>query len=107
MPPRKNSRYEKCFGIEDEDGNLYLTERDPFLYDKDLPGTKKHTVVKGDTLNNLAYEYFKPIPNAEHLWWIIAEFQPTPILDPTIDLVDGTILYIPSPSVVRRKVFGH
>jgi len=106
MPPRKNSRYERSFGVEDDNGNLYLTEREPFLYNKDLPGTRRHRVAKGDTLYNLAYKYFQPIHNAEHLWWIIAEFQPTPILDPTIDLADGSTLFIPSVRVVQRKVFG-
>ena len=106
MPPRKNSRYETSFGIEDDSGNLFLTERKPFRFDEKLPGTRRHRVTASDSLQTLAHRYFKPLPHAEHLWWIIAEFQPDPILDPTLSLETTRILYVPSVRVVQRRVFG-
>jgi len=111
MPPLLNSRYERAYGVEDDDGVLYLTEREPFRYDKGLPGTRRHVVALGDSLQVLAFRYFQGfrLPGGlgpEHLWWVIADFQPNPILDPTIDLEVGRVLYIPSLQVIKRRVFG-
>lgn len=111
MPPLVKSRYEAAYAVEDDDGVLYLTERVPFRYDPTLPGTKRHEVAAEDTLQVLAYRYFKGIKlpsglGPEHLWWVIADFQPDPINDPTIDLDVGRVLFIPDPKVVKRKVFG-
>lgn len=124
MPPLLNSRYERTYAVEDvelrpltsgedelEEGVLYLTEREPFRFDENLPGTRRHRVAEGDTLQILAYRYFQGVKlsgslGPEHLWWIIADFQPVPILDPTIDLEVGRLLYIPGVPVIKRKVFG-
>lgn len=111
MPPLIRSRYERTYGLEDDNGLLYLTEREPFRYDKTLPGIRRHRVATGDTLQVLAYRYFPGLTisgglGPEHLWWVIADFQPVPIQDPTVDLEVGRVLYIPSVSVVRRRIFG-
>lgn len=111
MPPLEKSRYERTYGVEDENGVLYLTEREPFRYDETLPGTRRHPVAQEDSLQVLAYRYFQGVKlsnglGPEHLWWIIADFQPIPIIDPTIDLEIGRIIYIPSVQVIKRKVFG-
>lgn len=106
MPPRLNSRYMNCEGVLDDDGRMFLTEREPFRYDSKLPGTRKHRVSKGETLFTLARRYFHPMPNSEHLWWIICEFQPDPILDPTLDLDENRILHIPSIRAVQERILG-
>lgn len=106
MPPRLNSRYEFSIGKEDENGTMFLAEREPFRFDPKLKGTKRYTFKKGDSLYTIAYRSFQPIPNAEHLWWIICEFQPDPILDPTLAIDIGRVLFIPSVKVVQEKVFG-
>ena len=107
MPPHVRSRYLATFGLRDSAGRTYLTERTPFRYDASLPGTRRHIVAQGDRLWNLAYRYFKPFPNAEHLWWAIAEFQPVPIQDPTLDLDEGRVLYIPSTRVLQERILAH
>ena len=117
MPPRINGRYEQSLGRYDENGNLFLTERVPLRYDPDLEDTRQHEVATGDTLPSIAFKhYISFLPLAEdridgwgpeHLWWVIAEFQPIPILDPTLSLVDGTVLEVPSPDFVRERVFGN
>jgi hypothetical protein len=104
MPPHVRSRYLATLGLRDSSDRLYLTERTPFRYDPTLPGTRRHTVAQGDRLWHLAYRYFKPFPNAEHLWWVIAEFQPQPILDPTLDLDVGRVLFVPSGRVMQERI---
>jgi hypothetical protein len=101
-------------GDSDDDGNLYLTERKPFRYDPKLPGTIPHVVEVGDSLQTIAFKYWismspddlEIVWGPEHLWWVIAEFQPVPILDPTIDLVPGTTILVPSLRVVQERVLG-
>lgn len=106
MPPHVRSRYLVTYGLKDSNSKLYLTERTPFRYDPALQGTRRHVVAQGDRLWHLAYRYFAPFPNAEHLWWVIAEFQPQPIQDPTLDLAVGRVLYIPSTRVVQERVLA-
>lgn len=106
MPPHKNSRYLSCVARKDENGKLYLSEPKPLRYDPTLPGTRTHVVGEKDTMHGIAYHYFKPLPNAEHLFWVIAQFQPTPIFDLTLDLTKGRTLYVPSQRVVEERILG-
>lgn len=114
MPPRINSRYMFATGDSDESGNLFLTEREPFRYDPDLRGTIRHVVSVGDSLQSIAFRYWSTLQlddretpwGPEHLWWILAEFQPDPILDPTIDLAPGKTILVPSVRVVQERVLG-
>lgn len=99
------SRYEFCIEYEDDAGNRWLDEREPFRY-QDLQDNRYHTVRDGDTLWGLAHLYFAGFPRACGLWWIIAEFQPTPIVDPTIRLQPNDVLIIPSQRTVRQSVFS-
>ena len=96
MPPLFGSRYLFCHGVRDENGKLYLTEREPYRY---LPfsDNRIHTVVEGDTLFNLAGRYFAPLERACGYWWVIADFQPEPhiIVDPTLRLEPGLEIHIP------------
>ena len=106
MPPRKNSRYLVSIARRDGNGKLFLTEPTPFRWDSSLKGTRTYTVKEGDSLHTIAYQHFKPMENAEHLWWVIAGFQPNPIMDATLDLVVGRTLYIPSQRVVEERILG-
>ena len=105
MPPNLNSRYMFCRGVNDESGRWLLTEREPFRY-RDLPDNRVHVIQEGDTLYNLAGRYFRPLPRACGFWWIIADFQPDPILDPTLKLEVGQTLWIPSVRTVTDEVFS-
>ena len=106
MPPHKNSRYLGQRGVYDSDNNLRLTLRSRFAYDKKLGGVRRHVVSEGENLQTIAYRYFRAMPNAEHFWWVIADFQPTPIFDGTLDLAPGTVLFIPSLRVVQDRILG-
>jgi len=40
------------------------------------------------------------------LYWVIMDYQPTPIHDPTIRLAEGTVLVIPSVALVIEQVLA-
>ena len=112
MPPLFGSRYLFCLGVRDDEGRLYLTEREPFRY-QPFPDNRMHTVVEGDTLFNLAGRYFAPLERACGYWWVIADFQPEESfqVDPTLRLRPGAEVVIPPtrlitdvlPSEMRRR----
>jgi nucleoid-associated protein YgaU len=105
MPPGVNSRYQLCAAFTDDvTGKLVLTDREPYGFQA-LADNRQHVVAQGDTLAKLAARYFDPIPDAALLWWVIADFQPDPIFDPTIALVPGQVLIIPSVNTVLTEVF--
>lgn len=67
---------------------------------------REHVVRQGDSLFTLAGKYFSPLPRACGLWWVIADFQPAPIHDPTIVLEVGRVLVIPSLRTLNDEVFS-
>jgi len=100
-----DSRYRYCQQLTDENGVAYLSEREPLKYEKQSDN-RFHTVMEGDTWWGLAHRYFSSFQNKSRLWWIIAEFQPTPVIDPTLKLVAGSVVVVPSERYVRQVVFG-
>lgn len=107
MPPRANSRYYFCEGLDDDadETNFFLTEREPFRF-RMLADTIKHVVKDGDTLFYLAHRYFHGFRRPAGLWWVIGDFQPIPILDPTLLLAAGLVLYIPSSRAITEEIFN-
>jgi len=105
MPPRIGSRYTFCQGVRDDDGRLYLTEREPYRF-RSHPDNRSHTAVEGDTLFDLAGRYFAPLPRACGYWWVIADFQPDPIIDPTLQLEPGRRMFIPSVRVLTDVILA-
>lgn len=106
MPPRRFSRHMYTEAFTDEDAEVQLlTDYEPFDF-RELPDNVVHVVKEGDTLWTLAGRYFAGIPRASGLWWVIADFQPTPIHDPTIALELGARLVIPSLRTVQEEVFN-
>jgi hypothetical protein len=105
MPPQYRSRHQFCDGITNANGELYLTERVPYRY-RDLPDSRVYEVKQGNTLRMIAAAHFAGIPNASELWWVIADFQPEPIIDPTIALTPGKRLIVPSMRTVQEKIFS-
>ena len=109
MPPRNNSRH--LFTTAQKrpgDERLFLSDRVPYRF-VDLPDNRLHVVREGDTLHRLAAKYFAPLGelpeiSAANLWWVLADFQPVPIHDPTIMLVIGQQLIIPSVRTVQERV---
>ena len=105
MPPRTGSRHSFTQGIRDERGALFLTEREPYGF-RTHSDTRAHVVAQGDTLFDLAGRYFAPLPRASGFWWVIADFQPDPIVDPTLELETGQQLFIPSLRVLTDVILG-
>lgn len=107
MPPRKYSRHTFTRGIAEDDANetLFLSDRKRFLFEQRSDNIQ-HKAQQGDTLATLALRYYSGIPRAAGLWWVIADFQPDPIHDPTIRLEPGSIVVIPSRRTVLEEVFN-
>ena len=105
MPPRRFSRYSFSAAVLDDAGRLFLTEREPFRF-RSFPDNRQHLVQQGDTVFSLAGRYFAPLPRPSGLWWVIADFQPEPIHDPTLALDLGRLLFIPSIRVITEEVFA-
>lgn len=104
MPPRLYSRNTYTLGIVETDKNL-LTLRKRYTF-ASFADNKLHTVADGDSLFSLAGVYFQPLPRPSGLWWIIADFQPQPIHDPTLKLEVGRVLVIPSVRTVLENIFN-
>ena len=105
MPPRVGSRHSFTLGVRDAEGVLYLTEREPYRF-RAHADNRVHVTVQGDTLFDLAGRYFAPLPRACGFWWVIADFQPDPIVDPTLALQPGRRLFIPSLRVLTDVILG-
>jgi len=105
MPPKVGSRYAGTLAFRDEAGRLTLTERQPFLY-RELPDNRVHVVVQGDSLWGLADRYFQPLPRACGFWWALGDFQPEPVMDPTIELEVGRQILVPSVRTLTELILG-
>lgn len=101
----ENSRHTFCLGWVDEEGRSFLDDRAPYGY-KAFQDNSVHIVKEGETIWSIAGQHFRPHPRPAGLWWAIADFQPNPIHDPTIRLVPGSLLILPSLRTVLEEVLG-
>ena len=105
MPPRVGSRHSFTLGVRNALGVLHLTEREPYRF-RSHTDNRLHVAVQGDSLFGLAGHYFAPLPRASGFWWVIADFQPDPVVDPTLELEPGRRLFIPSLRVLTDVIVG-
>jgi hypothetical protein len=105
MPPKVGSRYANAYAFHDEDGRLVLSEREPFHY-RELADNRVHTVVAGDAWWGLADRYFQPLPRACGFWWALTDFQPEPVIDPTLELEVGRQVVVPSLRTLTDLILG-
>lgn len=97
------SRYLFCQGITDSSGRLFLTDRVPFRF-VERDDSRLHTVVEGDDLFGLSDYYFKGLPRPSQFFWVLADFQPDPIVDATLRLEIGRQLVIPSVRMIVEEI---
>lgn len=105
MAPRTGSRHSFPLGLRDELAQLFLTEREPYRF-REHTDSRLHVVAQGDTLFDLAGRYFAPLPRACGFWWVLADFQPDPIVDPTLELEAGRRLFVPSLRVLTDVILS-
>ena len=105
MAPRTGSRHSFALGVRDELAQLFLTEREPYRF-REHTDTRVHIVAQGDMLFGLAGRYFAPLPRACGFWWVLADFQPDPIVDPTLELEVGRRLLVPSLRVLTDVILS-
>ena len=105
MAPYTGSRHSFTFGVRDDGAKLFLTEREPYRF-REHSDTRVHVVAQGDTLFSLAGRYFASLPRACGFWWVLADFQPDPIVDPTLELQVARRLFVPSLRVLTDVILG-
>ena len=108
MPPRQFSRFALSAEIPSnlDEEILILTERVPYRF-RTLPDTIEHPVKYGDTLFTIAAFYYTGVVDRPAgLFWVIADFQPDPIHDPTLMITDRPVIFVPSSTVVLTEVFS-
>ncbi len=105
MAPRTGSRHSFALGVRDELAQLFLTEREPYRF-REHTDTRVHIVAQDELLFDLAGRYFAPLPRACGFWWVLADFQPDPIVDPTLELEVGRRLLVPSLRVLTDVILS-
>ena len=105
MPPNRFSRHRFSLGFPDDAERLFLSEAVPYAY-RDLPDNIQHSVKEGDTLFNLAGRYYASMPRGAGFWWAIAQFQPNPIIDPTVRLTPGSVVVVPSLATLQNEILN-
>jgi hypothetical protein len=105
MPPKVGSRHTFTRVRSGSDGKRYLTEREPYLY-RDLSDNRYHIVRQGDTWFTIAARAFAGLPRGCGFWWAIADFQPQPIVDPTVQPDPGSVVVIPSITTLTNRILS-
>jgi hypothetical protein len=99
------SRYRFCETAVDEQGRTFLDQRRPYRY-RAFSDNTVHLVQQGESIFTIAAKRFGQYPRPAGLWWVIADFQPVPIHDPTIQLAAGARLVIPSARAVADIILN-
>lgn len=113
MPPRLYSRHSSTTMLStgQSGDRLFLTDRKKFPYTK-FGNNILHVVKDGDSWHHLAATYYSGLSNMEtffsaaQLWWVIADFQPVPVHDPTIALTPGTTVVVPALDTVLGTILN-
>ncbi|KKN87416.1 hypothetical protein LCGC14_0258710 [marine sediment metagenome] len=100
------SRYYTAEPYTAWNGTILLSEYEPFRY-VDRDDNIVHAATEGDSWFTLAQMYYWMISiRAAGLYWIGCDFQPVPVVDPTLAIQGGTTIILPSAAVVRSEILG-
>ena len=91
------SRYQFSKLYQDGDNQFWGSR--PTVDTAPRPDDKFHTVVEGDRIELLAYNYLRDV----NLWWVIADYNGLFFCQ---DLEIGAKLRIPSQSAVQMEVLN-
>lgn len=102
MTVHVNSRYAKT-GIyrtthKDSDKSILVFKRRNLFKLKEGDEVFKHEIVKGDTLDYLAFEYL----GDSNLWWAILDSNPRYMSILEINI--GDIINVPTPNTLRKRL---
>jgi hypothetical protein len=93
------SRYARSYLATGRRGP-YPSDYVPYRFQPHHDNTE-HRLTHADTLPTLAAHYFVPLPRACGLWWVIADYQPSPIINPLEALYTSRrMVVVPSLRVV-------
>jgi len=85
---------------------LVLRDRTPFTF-RDDERNINHTALDDDTWWSLAARYYLQISDRPSgLWWVIKDYQPTPVVDPTLTIRQDTLVIVPHPVMVITEILG-
>jgi len=99
MSSGPRSRHVLARLLQNDEDQIFSADREPLEFRQDRRN-RMHTVIRGDTLWTLAERYFPHYAGAANLWWVIADYQDPPIIDPTIALAPGSFVVIPPPEIM-------
>lgn len=112
MPIRRYSRDSYSAIFKDDLGREYTEPRPRFLY-RSYDDNIRHVVRQNEHYWYIAAKYYEGLSREPYfefspgqLWWVIADFQPTPVHDPTLALAPNTIVIVPSLRVVQAEIFN-
>lgn len=104
--PSTLSVYRFCQAYEAPDGRKYLTDIQPFLFEE-FADTREHVVVGEQRIEDVAAIHYQAYGEEAYLLaHVLAHFQPEPMLDPTVPLVAGSTVFVPSLRVIEERVFS-
>jgi len=106
MSARRFSRYTFAEVSADETtGRLTVRDRSRYRFEN-RSDLRRHVVEGGQSLFTIAERRFPGFSRGAGLWWVIADFQPSPIHDPTIAVTTGRLLFVPSEQAVLERLFS-
>jgi len=106
MQRSPESRYYAAESYVAWNGTTLLAEAEPFRYVA-REDNIVHSAVEGDSWFTLAEMYYWMISTRPcGLYWIVCDFQPEPVVDPTLAIQGGKTILLPSAATVRSEILG-
>lgn len=104
MPPNTYSRHRFSL-VYTRGTRLMLAPRVPFRFREDA-GNIFHRAMVGDTWWSIAARYWAAVPYAARLWWVLPDYQRTPVVDPTVGIAPGALVVVPSLRMVTEEILS-
>lgn len=106
MIQHPDSRYVNVEHLADTAGRIYTADRIPFRFTQ-RDDSILHIAQAGESWWGLAQKYYFEISDRPSgLWWVICDFQPQPVVDPTLIIQPGSEVVVPSAFTVRNEILA-